>query len=166
MDRSLSGGQLSHLSPGQRLILPLVVGLFGGLFFFWTLAMATDLTSSWFNGRATLPQIRRALILGAIPRSLTLPFMVLFALIVGDAYFDDEYLERIAWSETLVVSILLITICTLTIWSIVSTSHTLAEVQGFRSAWKGCLQYVVGLLCWLLVLVLLGVLWILLRKQL
>jgi hypothetical protein len=166
LERGMFEGKMPHLSFGMRLSLPLIVGLFGGAFYFWSLSIAIDLTSSWFKGRATLPQIRRALVIGAIPKAFSLVFFVLFAVVLGHAFFDGvEDFEELASSDLVVSGLAAIAILVLTGWSVIATSNALAEVQGFKSAWKAWLHTLVAFLCLIVVVAIPIVLLILLWKS-
>lgn len=165
LDRAMFDGRFPHASFEARLAFPIVVGLFGGLFYFWTMSVAIDLTGSWFKGRATSRQIRRALLVGAIPRALSVTCFVLMALALGHGFFDDtEFSEDSPWSDLIVLLTSMLLIITLTIWSVIATSQALAEVQGFNSAWKAWLHYIVAFLCLVVVLAIPLVGWILLWR--
>ncbi len=152
LERSMSEGRMPPWSFESRLALPVAVGLFGGLFYFLTMAVAINLTSSWFKGRASLKQIRRALILGAIPKALCVIFYLLLALVFRDAFFDDPELpDGRPLSDIVFFSASICVIAVLTVWSIIATSKALAEVQGFKSAWKAWLHYIVAFLSMVMV---------------
>jgi hypothetical protein len=165
LERSMFEGRFPHSSFEARLSFPIIVGLFGGLFYFWTMSVAIDLTGSWFKGRATSQQIRRALVVGAIPKAISVMFFVLMALILGHGFFDDTDLsEDSPLSDLIVILLLALLIIVLTIWSAIATSQALAEVQGFKSAWKAWLHYVVAFLSLAVVLAIPFVGWIFLRR--
>lgn len=165
LERAMFEGHFPHASFEARLSFPIIVGLFGGLFYFWALSVAMDLTSSWFNGRATPQKIRRALVIGAIPKAASVLFFVLMALVLRNAFFDDTDLsEDSPLSDLIFVLVSTLLIIILNIWSIVSTAKALAEVQGFHSAWKAWLHYVIAFLCLAVVFALPLVGWILLLR--
>jgi hypothetical protein len=166
LERAMFEGKMPHLSFGMRLSFPLIIGLFGGAFYFWALSIAIDLTSSWFKGGATLRQIRRALVVGAIPKAFSLGFFVLFAVVLGHAFFDGvEDFEALAITDLAVSGFAATAILVLTGWSVIATSKALAEVQGFKSAWKAWLHTIVAFLCLVVVLAIPVVLWILVWKN-
>jgi hypothetical protein len=152
LERSMFEGRFPDWSFEARLSFPIGFGLFSGLFYFGMMTVAIDLTSSWFKGRATSRQIRRALVIGGIPKAISVLVLVLLALVLRHDFFDDTDLSED--TPLLVLIVLLISavvFLVLTIWSIVATSHTLAEVQGFKSAWKGWLHCIVAFLCLMVV---------------
>ena len=66
--------------------------------------------------------------------------------------FEDESLGSLI---PLLVALLAIVVCN--VWSIFTTSHALAEVQGFKSAWKGLLNVVLAFLVVLIPFILLAI---------
>lgn len=160
LERAMSEGHLSGASFEARLSFPLIIGLFGGLSYFWTMPIAIVLTGSWFKGRAASKEIRRALIVGAIPRAMSVLFLVLMAMVLRHDFFDEtEISEDRPISDLVVLLATGLLIVVLTIWSIIATSKALAEVQGFKSAWKAWLHYVVAFLCFVIVLMIPLTLW-------
>jgi len=158
--------RLPEWSFEQRLSFPLIIGLFGGAFYFFTLALTINLTNSWFKGRASPKEIRRALILGGIPRALSVVFLLLLALVFRDAFFDNPNLpDGYPSADGLFYWSGLVLILALAVWSVIATSKTLAEVQGYRSAWKAWLHWVVAFLLLLFVFAIPMVAWMALRGQ-
>lgn len=164
MERAMGEARMPDWSFEMRLSFPLIVGLFGGAFYFFTMALAINLTNSWFKGRASLKEIRHALILGAIPKAISVVFFLLLALVFREAFFDNPNLpDGYPTSDGLFYWGGLLLILALTIWSIIATPQALAEVQGFRSAWKAWLHLVVAFLTLLLIFAIPMIAWILLR---
>lgn len=163
-ERAMGEARLPDSSFEARLIFPLVVGLFGGAFYFFMMALAINVTNPWFNGRASMREIRQALILGAIPRAVSVVFFLLLALVFREAFFDNPDLpDGYPTTDCIFYWGGLLLILALTVWSIIATSHALAEAQGFHSAWKAWLHLVVAFLTVLLVFAIPMVAWMLLR---
>lgn len=152
LERAMFEGRNPHASAESQIAMSLFVGLFGGVSYFWMLSTAIYLTGSWFKGRATNKAIRHALVVGAIPDTLAAGFLVMMAFGLGRAFFDDaDIIETLSASNLAVTALFLVLVFVLKAWSLVATAHTLAEVQGYESAWKGWCHSVVAFLCMVIV---------------
>ena len=120
------------------LLLAVVVGPIAGFVFVWLFSHLIRIAGRWIGGIAKYAQIKPALVWGSIPNAASLLLWIPIISILGrDAFTSSaEFLEGDAFRAAIVICLGLQQII-LGIWAIVLTSNTVAEVQGFQSAWKG-----------------------------
>ncbi len=151
---------------GGLLIFAALGGPIGGLITVWLGAMLIQFTGGFMKGIARTQEIRLALAWGLIPRTASLiPWAVVIAttgsaiFTSADDPFDDEPIGILISGF-----LALIAIIACNIWAFFTTCHALAEVQGYRSAWKALLNVVLAFLIFLAPFLLLGLVILLARK--
>lgn len=127
-----------NLSPAVIYAIVLVVGPLAGLVQLGIWSLLTCWTGRWLGGTASVRQIAAAVAWSYIPIVVTIPLPVLACLIAGldlfakpPAHLDTPLSSGLLYAVVQVVEI------ALGIWSFVISCHTVAEVQGYRSAWRG-----------------------------
>ncbi len=120
------------------LLLAVVVGPIAGFVYVWLFSHLIRIVGNWLGGVAGYAQIKPALVWGSIPNAASLLLWIPIIAILGrDAFTSSaEFLEGDTFRAAIVICLGLQQII-LGIWSVVLTSNTVAEVQGFQSAWKG-----------------------------
>ncbi|MEY2881092.1 MAG: hypothetical protein RLZZ15_3472 [Verrucomicrobiota bacterium] len=142
---------------GLMLIVVAVVGPIGGLITVWLGSTLISFTGDFLKGRARIHEIRLALAWGLLPKTASLiPWAVVIAS-TGPMIFQSKEIDIEGEPLGALIAFLaaLIAIFTLNLWAFFTTSHALAEVQGFNSAWKALLNVVLAFLLIVLPLVLL-----------
>lgn len=134
----------SMRNAGDKLPLPVILGVavvlgpLGGLLAFWIYSHLVRWTGRWIGGTATRETIKTALAWGFVPVVCSLPLWILELLLFGSELFQEE-MPRVQAQPLLLIPLLGLMFIELSlgIWSFVLTCNTVAEVQGFRSAWRG-----------------------------
>ena len=134
---SAAGGGLMRVPSPTVIGLALVAGPLLGIVALWVSAAIVRLTGLWLDGHADIEEVRDALAWGSVPALATLPIWfvrimvsVAFAIGVVDLTVPTTFLPTLA-------GLLFIVEVGLCAWSLVTISNTVAEVQRFRSAWRG-----------------------------
>jgi hypothetical protein len=159
-DRATSNATMASWPFSVQLIFPACVGLIGGCFYFYLVGFVIDVTSSWFRGRASFEQIRRALILGGIPKIASLMGYAALAVVFGPEMFGADAPAEMPLVTSIFYYLIVVGILGLSIWSMITMACALAEVQGYRSAWKAYLHMVVAFLLSTVALAVPLILWI------
>jgi hypothetical protein len=103
-------------------------------------------TGSWFDGKASAEQIRRALILGGIPKAESLLGYAALAVFFGTEMFGADVPADMPLVTSIFYYLMVFGILGLSVWSMITMACALAEVQGYRSAWKAYLHMVIAFL--------------------
>ncbi len=132
---------------GTMIVMAVIIGFLGGLFSLWLISHLLKTTGDWIGGKATREHLRTAYAWSAVPSIVMLGVWGLMIGLIGEDLFrgklpDPELNPEIA--APLMFSLLAVVV--LSVWSIVLYANTVAEVQGFRSAWKGLLNIVLSAL--------------------
>ena len=162
LDRATSGDTAIAWPFPMQIVLPLCVGLLGGALYFYAMGFAIEVTNSWFSGSASSRDIRRALIYGGVPKSASLLGYAALAIVFGREMFGSDVPADMPLLVSICYYTLTLGIFGLAIWSVFTTSHALAEVQGYRSAWRAYFHTVVAFLLMVLVIAIPLILWTLL----
>lgn len=113
-------------SPVRSVALLLMLGTVAGVVSLFCLAAVCGTVGRWLRGVATQRELRTAMGWSNLPNAAALPFAVLlFGLVRGE--------PRIAGVLTLLIFLNGVAVT----WSLVLMCHAIAEVQGYRSAWRG-----------------------------
>jgi len=116
----------------------LVGGPLGGLLLLWISSLLLRWTGRWLGGIATLRQLIAAVAWSLTPQALSLLLFIPAWLIAGRELFTKLTPHLGAHPG---LSMMLTAVGAvqgiLGIWSIFTLCHTVAEVQGYRSAWRG-----------------------------
>lgn len=155
----------SDRNVGDQIALPailgiiLLVGPLGGLLTWVLSSFLIRWTGKWIGGRGQSSDIRQAAALGSIPRIASLPIWAIIIAVAGREAFTSESptLDAEPW-RALVLGLGLILVGGLALWGFIVLCNTIAEAQGFTSAWKGFGNIVLsGLVLLLPIIVLVGI---------
>jgi hypothetical protein len=134
-----------------------MAGVLGPLFALVGLRISTFLTrtaGAWLGGTATPESLRTAIAWATVPSLATSTMWIPQLALFGSEMFTSET-PRIDANPSLAMLLLGSGLVEMAggIWSLVTACHTIAEVQGFRSAWRGLANILLaGLLLVLIVL--------------
>jgi hypothetical protein len=135
---------------GVIIAFSLTVGPAMVLLLNWILSHTISWTGEWMGGRAEPVAVRAAMAWGYFPTACTLPLWFLLIGLTGNqmflkepAIFDEDDPEL---GPLLGVLAVLLVMLVLRIWSFVTMCHTTAEVQGYKSAWRGLGNLLLGAL--------------------
>lgn len=127
-----------QLSLRVILLLALVLGPLLGVVSVWIASHLIRISGDWLGGVADYAQIKPAVAWGSVPSVATLLLWIPLIGILGKDAFTNSM--EVFEGETFQAAIVLglgVLFMILGIWSIVLMSNTVAEVQEYRSAWKG-----------------------------
>lgn len=138
LDRACTRDAGDNLPLAAILGIAMVAGPIGGLISMWISSHLVRLSGSWIGGTANRTEIKAALVWGVFPVIASLPLWGLQLLLFGSEMFTSET-PRLDDDPTLLMLFVGIGFVelVLAVWALVLVSNTLAEVQGFRSAWAG-----------------------------
>lgn len=115
-----------------------VLGPLAGLVSLWISSHLLCWAGRRMGGTGTPEHLKTAVAWAAVPAVLTLPLWIPELLLFGSDMFTSETprldSKPLLWIFFLVFAAVEVV---LSIWSFVLLCHTVAEVQGFRSAWRG-----------------------------
>lgn len=143
---SASSRSLGDLYPLATIIVAAcLLGPLLGVVGLWVISFAFQLAGKPLGGTATWAQLNAAAAWAAVPAVCALPLWAIQILLLGSDMFTAET-PRLDAQPLLFIPILATAMAELVlgVWSFVILCHTLAEVQGFRSAWRGLGNIVVG----------------------
>ncbi len=138
LDRASMRNAGDHLPLGVILAIACIFGPLGGLIMLWISSHLIRWTGLWIGGTAVREHVRTALAWSSVPTVFALVFWIPELLLFGRELFTSET-PRLEAHPALWFPFLALMMAELvfSIWSIVLLCHTVAEVQGFRSAWRG-----------------------------
>ncbi len=112
--------------------------------------------ADWIGGTAPREHIKTALAWAMAPRVVALPLWMVQILLIGSEMFTSATPRLDAHSRLmfLLLGVALVE-AVLAIWSMVLMCNTVAEVQGYVSAWKGLGNLVLAALVFVIPLLLL-----------
>lgn len=115
-----------------------VLGPLGGLVSLWIGSHLIRFTGTWIGGGAVREHIRTAIAWSSVPAVFALPLWIPELLLFGADMFTTET-PRLEAQPILFIPFLAIGLIeiVLAVWGFVILCKTVAEVQGFRSAWSG-----------------------------
>jgi hypothetical protein len=134
----------STRNAGDRMPLAAIIGVacvlgpLGGLIGLWIGSHLIHLTGRSIGGVAPREYIKTAMAWAFVPVVFTLPLWIAQILIFGSDMFTEE-MPRVEAQPVLLIPFLAIAAieAVLGLWAFVLLCNTIAEVQGFRSAWRG-----------------------------
>lgn len=169
LDNAFYQGEGDSISSGLIVLRALTIGSWLGLLGYWIFAHIISWCGEWFGGRGDTVQIRAALAWGSLPKACSLIFWGILVWAAGSGIFGSQIAdlesEDLGLGQALGGLLAIAFIPTLQIWSLVLLCHTIAEAQGFKSAWRGLLNLVVAFLCIMVPLVILFSLWLFLMRD-
>ncbi len=120
------------------LAVAILLGPLGGLFGVWIVSHLIVWTGRWLKGAAPAGHVRAALAWGTVPNVFALIVWAGQIGVFGNEMFTKETPRIDAAPVALAAFYLLLFVqMALGIWSTVLACNTVAEAQGFRSAWLG-----------------------------
>ena len=126
-----------------------VLGPLAGLFGLWIGSHLLKLTGLWLGDRSPRKHLCTALAWRGVPFVSALVLWIPQLLLIGNEALTKETPQldaRIATQPLLRILTIAVAIIelVLAVWGSVLTCNTIAEVQGFRSAWRGLLNTIVA----------------------
>lgn len=115
-----------------------VLGPLGGLLSMWVGSHLIRLSGQWIGGAGNREHIKTAIAWAAVPSVFALPLWIPQILLLGSDMFTEET-PRLDAQPMLLIPFIAVALAemVLSVWSFVLLCNTIAEVQGFRSAWRG-----------------------------
>lgn len=115
-----------------------VFGPLGGLLSLWIGSHLIRLSGTWIGGLAPREHIKTAIAWASVPSVFALLLWIPLILLFGSDMFTEET-PRLNSQPALLIPFLGIVLAelVLAVWGFVLLCNTIAEVQGFRSAWRG-----------------------------
>ena len=110
-------------------------GPLGGLLSLWIGSHLIRLTGTWVGGTGAREHIKTAIVWASVPAVFALLLWIPQILLFGSDMFTEET-PRID-AQPMLFSAIALTELVLGIWGFVLLCNTIAEVQGYRSAWRG-----------------------------
>ncbi len=138
LDRASSRNAGDNLPLVAILGTACLVGPLGGIFMLWFGSHMIQLTGKWIGGVGKREHIKTAIAWSYVPSAFAVLLWIPMILLVGMDVFTEE-MPSIEARPLLLAPFLAIvfTQVILSIWSFVLLCNTIAEVQRFRSAWRG-----------------------------
>lgn len=123
------------------------VGLLRGVIGVWVGAWLYGVTGKWIGGLASFAELRAAIAWSSVPMVLSLLFWIPMIVLLGPELFTEEAPTlHDSSAMTAMMAAFAGVSAVLGFWTIVLLCNTIAEVQGFRTAWKGLLNIVLSVL--------------------
>lgn len=134
----------SMRNAGDNMPMAVIIGVaclfgpLGGLLSLWIGSHLIRLSGTWIGGAASREHIKTAIAWASVPAVFALPLWILQILLLGSEMFTEET-PRLDAQPMLLILFLAIVLAEfiLGVWGFVLLCKTIAEVQGFRSAWRG-----------------------------
>jgi len=138
LSRSSGRSAGDHMNLTAILIVSLIAGPLSGWLSLWISSHLLAFTGRWLDGTAPRDHLRTAIGWSALPSVVGLGLILLQVAIFGDELFRSAtpHLDASAGQSALLMAFT-IAESVLSVWSLVLLAKTVAEVQGFRSAWLG-----------------------------
>ena len=120
------------------ILVAMISGPAVGLFSLWVSSHLIRLAGNWLGGKGIRENIRAAIGWSSVPAVAALPLWIPQLLLFGSDMFTEETPQLDA-QPMLIIPFLFIAFVEFVLgtWGFVLLCHTIAEVQGFRSAWRG-----------------------------
>jgi hypothetical protein len=115
-----------------------VFGPLGGLLSLWIGSHLIRLSGKWIGGAGNREHIKTAIAWASVPTVFALPLWIPQILLFGSDMFTEET-PRLDAQTMLLIPFFAMALMeiVLSVWAFVLLCNTIAEVQGFRSAWRG-----------------------------
>ncbi len=138
LDRASTRNAGDDMSLKTILILACILGPLGGLFSVWIFSHLIRFTGIWLNGHGAHDEIQSAMAWASVPNVAGLALWIALLSLLGEEMFTKKtpFLDTHPTSAWIVLAISLAQLI-LGIWSLVLLCNTVAEVQGYQSAWRG-----------------------------
>ncbi len=118
--------------------LAAVLGPLSGLIGLWIGSHLVKISGNWIGGKGDRDLIKTALAWATVPKLAILALWIIVMIVLGGDLFTSD-MPKISSNPTLLYVLFGFQIVSLvsSIWAIVLLCNTIAEVQEYRSAWKG-----------------------------
>jgi len=138
LDRASTRNAGDQLSLGAILAFACILGPLGGLFGVWMYSHLIRFSGEWIGGRGGYDEIKAAIAWASVPNVAGLVIWVALLLLLGREMFTEETPSLDGQTTSVIVFLILVLAqVALGIWSVVLLCNTIAEVQGYQSAWRG-----------------------------
>lgn len=115
-----------------------VLGSLGGLLSLWLFSHLLRWTGRWIGGSADREHLKTAIAWASVPFIVALPLWIPELLLFGSDMFTKETprldAQPMLWIPFIAFGLVEVV---LGVWTVVLLCHTVAEVQGFSSGWRG-----------------------------
>lgn len=147
LDRYASDNAGDRMPLAMILGSAVVFGPLGALFGLWLGSHLLRITGEWMGAIGDRVHIKTAMAWASVPTFFGMLFWIPQLLLFGSDMFTTE-MPRLEANPVLGIPLLVMGIAeiTLAIWAFILLCNTIAEVQGFRSAWQGFLNMILALL--------------------
>lgn len=138
LDRA-SGKYLGDKLPFPAILAAaLLIGPLGGLFSMWVYSHLIRLSGRLLGGIASREQIKAAMAWATVPTLVVTVLWIPKLLLFGDELFRRETprMDERTWAIGALIGFAGVELV-LGVWTVVLMCNTVAEVQGYRSAWRG-----------------------------
>ncbi len=138
LSRASMGNAGDELSTEAIIAIACLMGPLGGLLSLWISSFLLQWSGYMIGGIGDRVHIRTAIAWASVPAVFALPLWIVKLLLFGSTVFTEAG-PRFETQPTLLIPFLGIAVVemVLGIWSLVLACNTIAEVQGYRSAWAG-----------------------------
>lgn len=164
-------GRASMKNLGDRapleLIIPLalILGPLMGLLSLWIFSHLIRVSGIWLRGIGNREHIKAAMAWGYVPSVFALVLWIPELFLFGVELFTEETpridADPLLWN---LLGLFLAIEGIFTIWSVILISNSIAEVQGFRSAWRGFGNLLLAIALFLVPLLLIGMVVVLVTR--
>lgn len=154
LDRASSRNAGDNLPLAAILGAACLVGPLGGIFMLWLGSHMIQFTGNWIGGLGKREHIKTAIAWSYVPSVFALLLWIPMILFVGTDVFTEE-MPGIEARPLMLAPFLAIVLTqvVLALWSFVLLCNTVAEVQRFRSAWRGLGNIILAALVFFVALV-------------
>jgi hypothetical protein len=138
LDKARANSFGDTISHSNVLTLAVVAGPIAGLVHVWLMSHLVRITGKWLGGGAARKEIRTAMAWSYAPQLIAVILWFFLLIFIGYELFTENTPRMSALpllSGLHGVSATLQAICL--VWTFVLASKTIAEVQGYESAWRG-----------------------------
>ncbi len=138
LDRACMRNAGDKLPLATILVSACVLGPLGGLLALWVSSHLIRWTGTWIGGTAALEHVKTAVAWASVPAVFSLLLWIPELVLMGPEMFTKET-PRLDAHPVLLLPFLALMLAEMVLsgWSVVLLCHTIAEVQGYRSAWRG-----------------------------
>jgi hypothetical protein len=138
LDRASTRNAGDTLPLAAILVLACLIGPLAGMFGVWLFSHLIRLTGAWLGGVSPREHIKTAIAWALVPSVCGLLLWIPQIAVFGSEMFTTKTPTMVA-QPVLLILLLAISLVELVlgVWGIVLLCNTIAEVQGFRSAWRG-----------------------------
>jgi hypothetical protein len=141
LNRASTRNAGDKLPVGAIIAIAVVLGPLGGLLGLWIYSHLIRWTGTWLGGKAPREHVRTAIAWSSVPAVFALPLWIPELLLFGSEMFTQAT-PRLDANPALAIPLLVMGLLELVlgVWAFVLLCNTVAEVQGFHSAWRGLLN--------------------------